>query len=218
MLKIKEIREAKKLTQDDVVKLTGIKKRSYVDYENEKSDVPFSKLQKIAIALGVDVTDLIEGEKSPKKENLIPFYDDVESIGGNNYVADMNGITQSTEYIDAGDWFPNVTAAIRHYNDSMLEYPSGCILALEKINEIQSIIWGCNYVIETSEFRITKRMQTADDDNYLMAYSTNNETYPDGKQIHEPKKILKSDINNIFLVLGRIVKEHSSGPVFTKNK
>ena len=38
MLKIKEIREFKNLTQADMVAKTGIPKRSYVDYENEKSD------------------------------------------------------------------------------------------------------------------------------------------------------------------------------------
>lgn len=158
--------------------------------------------------------EMLKSDKSSK--NLIPLYDDVATIGGTNVVATMNGISQSTEMIDAGDWFPNVTAAIRHYNDSMVEYPSGCILALQQIKEVHSIVWGRNYVIETDEIRVTKRMQTADNNDYIMGYSTNTETYPDGKLIHEPLKILKQDITRIFLVLGRIVKEHSSGPVFTQ--
>lgn len=58
---IKEVRESKKLTQDEIVELSGIKKRSYVDYENGKSDIPLSKLQNIAIALKVNLFELFEG-------------------------------------------------------------------------------------------------------------------------------------------------------------
>ena len=58
---IKEIRENKKLTQDEVVELSGIKKRTYVDYENGKSDIPLSKLQNIAIALKVNLFELFDG-------------------------------------------------------------------------------------------------------------------------------------------------------------
>jgi transcriptional regulator with XRE-family HTH domain len=58
---IKEIRDSKKLTQDEVVELSGIKKRTYVDYENGKSDIPLSKLQNIALALKVNLFELFEG-------------------------------------------------------------------------------------------------------------------------------------------------------------
>lgn len=68
MLRIKEIREDKNITQDEMVSKTGIPKRSYVDYENGKSDIQLSKLQKIATALDVTVGYLI-GET--KNENLV---------------------------------------------------------------------------------------------------------------------------------------------------
>lgn len=68
MLKIKEIREEKNITQDEMVAKTGIPKRSYVDYENGKSDIQLSKLQKIATALDVTVGYLI-GET--KNENSV---------------------------------------------------------------------------------------------------------------------------------------------------
>ncbi len=66
MLKIKEIRIGKNLTQDQLVKITGIKKRSYVDYENEKSDISISKLQIIANALEVTISELLNEEKQTK--------------------------------------------------------------------------------------------------------------------------------------------------------
>lgn len=67
MLKIKEIRELKNLTQDEMVAKTGIPKRSYVDYENEKADIQLSKLRNIASVLNVSVTDLIEETKNEEK-------------------------------------------------------------------------------------------------------------------------------------------------------
>lgn len=155
--------------------------------------------------------------ESPK--NVIPLYDDIATMGGTRSIADTQEVPEGTEYIDAGDWFKDVTAAIRHYGSSMQEYPNGCILALRKITDIRGIVWGRNYVIETTDIRVTKRMQTCtDDDNCIMAYSTNTETYPDGRLVHEPFKIYKSDIRHIFLVIGRVVKEYSSDPVYTLNK
>lgn len=151
-----------------------------------------------------------------KPKNLIPLYEDVESIGGRNYVAEMNGISHSPEMIDAGDWFPGVTAAIRHYGDSMTEYPSGCILALKTINNREEFSPGKNYVVETYEDRVTKRMQRSEKEGYAMLYSSNTETYPDGKLRYEPYPIKLKNITRLFLVLGRIVKEHSSGPVYTQ--
>jgi hypothetical protein len=152
-----------------------------------------------------------------KKKNLIPFYDDVASIGGVNTIsATMEGHMPSNEWIDAGDWFIDATAAIRHYGNSMIEYPSGCILALKELHDQRQIIWGRNYCIETDEMRVTKRLQ-AGTDEYLMAYSTNTETYPDGHLIHEPFRIYKDTIRRIFMVIGCVIKEYSSGPVIIKN-
>lgn len=56
---IKEVRERMKLTQDEVSTLSGIKKRTYVDYENCKADIPLSKLQNIATALNVELFELL---------------------------------------------------------------------------------------------------------------------------------------------------------------
>lgn len=155
----------------------------------------------------IDMTDI---------KKRIPFYDDVATIGGYNHlVADVSAIGGISEWIDAGDWFPEATAAIRHYGDSMLEYPSGSILALKRVEDWRLIIWGKNYVIETTEFRITKRLQYGGED-FVLAYSSNQETYPDGKLIHSPIKIPKETIRHIDLVLGCVTKEFSNGPIKIK--
>ena len=150
-------------------------------------------------------------EVLPTKKNLIPFYDDVSTIGRlNDRVANTDPNSPS-EWIDAGDWFPEATAAIRHYGDSMVEYSSGSILALRRVNDQRLIMNGRNYVIETSEYRVTKQLQ--DDGDHFMAYSTNRETYPDGRQIHAPFSIPKDAIRYIYLVLGCVTKEYSNGAI-----
>lgn len=146
--------------------------------------------------------------------NMIPVYD-VETIGGTSVVANMQPAQHVSEWIDAGDWFPGATAAIRHYEDSMMEYPSGCILALKEVIDRDLIVWGKNYCIETSEYRVTKRIY--DDGDIITAYSTNEETYTNGRSIHPPFPIPKKSILKIYRVLGYVVKEYSNGPVMISN-
>lgn len=141
-------------------------------------------------------------------KNLIPFYDDVSSVGGSDTVSSVDAVSTPTDYIDAGDWFRDATAAIRHYGESMIEYPTGCILALKEVNDKNLIVYGRDYCIETSEYRVTKRIQKGKDENYFTAYSTNIETYPDGRLIHEPFDIQKSEIKRMYLVLGYVVKKN----------
>lgn len=163
---------------------------------------------------GINTAWLITGEgemlaSEEKKKNLIPLYDDAATIGGmNDMVADVNNPARVTEYIDAGDWFPSATSAIHHYGDSMIEYPSGSILALKRVEDSRLIINGANYVIETNEYRITKQVQ--DDGDYIMAYSSNRDTYPDGRLIHAPIRIPKETIRHMDLVLGCVIRNFSN--------
>lgn len=162
---------------------------------------------------------MLKSEAKPsaqaKEKRLIPFFDDVATIGGHNSIsASVDGCMPASEYIDAGDWFNGATAAIRHYGDSMVEYPSGCILALKLVQDKSQIILGANYCIETDEIRVTKRLQNGEDNDYFMAYSSNTDTYPDGTQIHQPFPIKKTSIRRLYLVLGCVVKQYSSGAVF----
>ena len=151
-------------------------------------------------------------------KNIIPLYSDVSSIGGINSMANTDGVSQPVEYIDTGDWFRGATAAIRHYGDSMIEYPPGSILALKEVQERQLMIWGEDYVIETNEYRITKCVQRGSDTKHISAYSSNKETYPDGRLIHEPINIAWEDVRKIFLVLGYVIKKNGGTMVYSSKK
>jgi hypothetical protein len=153
---------------------------------------------------------LTEKASEKNNQNVIPFYGDVATIGG-KFMAANNVAASPTAYIHPGDWFPGATAAFRHYGESMLEYPSSCILALKEIKDKEhGIVWGQNYVIEYGDDynMVTKRLQH-NDKGEIMAYSTNLATYPDGMLMHQPFPVYK--LHQAFLVLGYIVMSQSNG-------
>lgn len=159
--------------------------------------------------LGANATPLGKPimETKENHQRLIPFYD-VETTGGYEGKVSASDEGELVGYIQPGGWFDEKeTAAIRHVGDSMVEYPNGCILAVKKVYDRRLLVYGRNYVIETREYRITKRIQKGEDDNSLMLYSTNTDKYEDGRLIHEPFSIALEDIVNIYSVLGYIVNQ-----------
>lgn len=155
----------------------------------------------------INIVWLQTGEGDMLAKRKIPLYDDPTIGGVNELAANVDDPARPTEWIDAGDWFPTATSAIHHYGESMTEYPSGCILALKRVNDPTLLINGENYVIETDEFRVTKQIQ--DDGDFITAYSTNRETYPDGRLIHAPFQIPKDRIRHLDLVLGCVIRKFS---------
>lgn len=75
-LKIKELRVSKNISQKEIATEIGVSLKSYSDYENQKQDIPLSKLIKIAEFLRCDVKELffvsnishIEKEKNVVQE------------------------------------------------------------------------------------------------------------------------------------------------------
>lgn len=63
--RIAELRRIVGLTQEEMAKRTGISVTEYMACENGEDDLTFAFLYRCALALGVDVTDIIEGE-SPR--------------------------------------------------------------------------------------------------------------------------------------------------------
>ena len=155
----------------------------------------------------INMVWLQTGEGDMLAKRKIPLYDNPTIGGVNEMAAPVDEAATPSEWIDAGDWFPTATSAIHHYGESMTEYPSGCILALKRVNDPTLLINGENYVIETDEFRVTKQIQ--DDGDFITAYSTNRETYPDGRLIHAPFQIPKDRIRHLDLVLGCVIRKFS---------
>ena len=70
-LNIRELREHKRVNQEELAQITGISKRMLSDYENNTRDIPLSKLLNIAHALKVSVSDLIEETNNGTKESNV---------------------------------------------------------------------------------------------------------------------------------------------------
>lgn len=228
--RLREIMEEEGYSRSILSKTTGIHTTTITNWLTGKTAPDDSKLDLISDLFGVTaewlktgqgnkykphsgevISDLTPYNRQDLERDKIPFFDDVVSVGGYNaMVADCNTTYVPSEYIDAGDWFPEATAAIRHYGDSMIEYASGSILAIKRVTDRRLLIWGRNYVVETSEYRITKQLQQGPE-GYIIAYSTNMETYPDGRQIHSPIQIPLDAVRHIDVVLGCVKKEYSSG-------
>jgi len=202
---IKKFLEINNLRQVELAEFLGLSESFMSQIVRGTRSMPPEKLKYLLKnGKGWDISPL-----QPSKRGKIPLYDDAVTIGGvNEQAALVDNASRPTEWIDAGDWFPTATSAIHHYGDSMVEYPSGCILALKRVQDPKLLINGENYVIETDEFRITKQIQ--DDGDDIIAYSSNRETYPDGRQIHSPIRIPKESIRHLDLVLGCVIKKFST--------
>ena len=217
-LEIKEFRKKNNLTQGELAKIAGVTVRAVQSWEQNQRNITQSAIKLIQAYKCSEESEMSDIHNSERTGNLIPFYDDVTTVGGiNEHGAVMqSGVSEPADYIDTGDWFKDATAALRHYGDSMTEYPPGCILALKEVQDRRLIIPGRDYVIETNEYRVTKRVQL--EAEHIRAHSTNDETYTDGTLIHQPFNIPFELINKIFLILGYVVKKNGGTMVFSNQK
>jgi transcriptional regulator with XRE-family HTH domain len=195
------------ITQEDIANRLGVSQQYVSALLSGKSAFGKKQAQRFQEIWGIQSSWLLTGEGDMLAKRRIPLYD-TPTIGGvNEMAAPVDEAAAPSEWIDAGDWFPTATSAIHHYGESMVEYPSGCILVLKRVNDPRLLINGEVYVVETSEYRITKQLQ--DDGDHITAYSTNRETYPDGRLVHAPITIPKEEIRHLDLVLGCVIRKFS---------
>lgn len=193
--------------------LSTWKSRNTMDYDLIISKCDFINANWLITGKGEML--LRNSNNDPMKEinqpNLIPFFDGV-AVGGTNEVANMDPSVQANEYINAGDWFKDATAAMRVHGDSMApEYKPGSIVALKNVNDKRLIVYGQDYVVETSEYRVIKRLQRSDFNDCWSCYSINNETYTNSeKLIHEPFDVPVDAVNRLYRVLGNVTRTESS--------
>lgn len=149
-----------------------------------------------------------ENFEENSSERSIPFYDVETTDGYNGYVSSSDTPGAVIGYIHSGGWFDGrETAAIRHVGDSMVEYPNGCVLAVREVTDRHLLVPGRNYVIETNEYRVTKRVQLGSQSDRIALYSSNQERYEDGRLVHETFEVPFEDIRRIYSVLGYIVNQ-----------
>ncbi len=109
-----------------------------------------------------------------------------------------------TEEFNLGSCFPSAEIAVRNNNNSMAEYPAGCIIVLRRVANLRLLVPGSDYMIETSEYTVVRRLQKCNEDNSITLYSTNREQYPNGSSVFEPFDVPVASIRSAYLVLGYI--------------
>lgn len=151
-----------------------------------------------------------------EEKKLIPLYDGVVTAGMQE-TAILDPTHEPVEMIDAGDWFRDATAAMRVHGDSMYpEYKSGSIAALREVHNKRLVVYGQDYLIETTEYRVIKRLQKSDLAQNWLACSVNEETYvSNGRLIHEPFDIHIDDVLRLYQVLGNVKRNQSSTVIHT---
>jgi len=69
--RIRELREIEGLTATDMAKKTAVSEEEYLACENGRSDLNFAFIYRCALAFGVDVTDIIEGQSPNLKSYTV---------------------------------------------------------------------------------------------------------------------------------------------------
>ena len=157
---------------------------------------------------------LIERSKKNAKKRLIPFYD-INATAGTMQMSNMDAVSQPDDWIDAGDWFRDADTAMRVHGDSMSPvYKSGSIVVMREVQDKNLIIYGQDYVLETSEYRVIKRLQKSAEKGHWFACSVNEEVWEKGdlagRLIHEPFDIDINNVYRVFRVLGCVNRTESS--------
>ena len=178
-------------------------------------DINYNDLLERIKAYEQQAPEINEPATTTAPSKRIPLKDNAAENNNRRYKTESYiKLSKGNEWIDTGELFPEATSAIRHYGDSMTEYPPGSILILKRVINLGLIVWGRNYYVETKEIAVTKRLQDGGED-YIIGYSSNPKTYPDGRPVHEPLKIPKKDIRHIHLILGCVTKEFGEGVIPT---
>lgn len=211
--RLKKIEEIEKLSGRQV----ALRIKANVSYYNKaRNGNGLSKdfLDKIVKEFGVTESWLFDGEEPmypggmrPKREHKIPLFD-AGAVGGRQIVANMDGLAGPVEMIDAGP-YKDATGAMYVYNDSMApKYKNRDKVAFKEVADRELILYGEDYIIETSEYRVLKNVQKGEDKSHIMACSYNTETWETGamkgRLIHEPFDIPVKKIKGLYLVLGKI--------------
>lgn len=227
---IKWLRESKGFTQETFCTKLGFKKADLSNWENAKNKPKLEKLYKIAEFFSFsleelyskdlsksntfekkkDNTDVTEEKRNKKK--FIPLYGDVGIHVENEQKT--SGDTLSKDYvemIDAGDLFSDAAAAMLIYDDSMYpKYPAGSIILFKEVFDKDFFVFGKDYLIETDEYRIVKRVQKSNKAKHIMLCSYNEKMDVKGNLIYESMDVPMDKIKRFYKIVGKAERNESN--------
>jgi|WetSurMetagenome_2_1015567.scaffolds.fasta_scaffold413040_1 transcriptional regulator with XRE-family HTH domain len=212
---LKNLIKHQELSRKEITEVFNVKHSSVSQVESVKDSMPIEWMEILERIYGFEsVKDFLVAEEQLKQKSweevrsieLIPFYDDLITIGGSDSLANNEPSFQPSDYVGAGDRFKDATNAISHYGENMTEYSTFCKIAIGEVRDKNFLVFGKDNVIGTSEYRIMKRLQSGSSDEFLTAPNSNKETFSDCRQLHQPIFIPLKAVKRIFLKLGYVVK------------
>lgn len=152
------------------------------------------------------------GEPFSQKKQYDSVEDRSETLPTSPPVKDLRAgevsiISNPQTLIQNSEWYNEATAVYRYTGGSMHEYSNDCILFLKEVEDLNIIFWGSNYLIETTEGRIVRRLQKGDSPRNVLGVSSSEDSDVKGRIINETIIIPKKSINKLFLVLGSLKRE-----------
>lgn len=224
---IKWLRESKGFTQEAFCKKLGFKKADLSKWENANNKPRIEKLSKIAEFHSTTVEDLLNKDFSKILPHFEKGKDNNEEIRTNNKfiplhsiglhdkkkkeLSEDNALREYAEMIDAGDLFRDAAEATLIYDDSMYpKYPAGSIILYKEVFDKEFFVFGKDYLIETAEYQLLKRVQKSNRDGYIMLCSYNEKTDVNGNLIYESMELPINKIKRIFKIIGKAERNESS--------
>lgn len=138
------------------------------------------------------------------KVRRIPLYDAMYDTIEEQPEISEEKLIKPVAHIDPGCWFPEATAAIRHYGHDITEYPHGCVLVLKKTT-VENITFGVNYVIATKEGFHTLCLYPGDDKEHILGCPTEKKNHSN-KDDQDFSVLPIADILHLFTILGCVIK------------
>lgn len=133
--RIKEAREAKQLTQNELVKLSGVSRASLQLYEADKGNITLDNLEKIANALNIDISFFVSPSNVSKSSENVSYLSPTLSLSSKKSVPKTQNSPQT---LKANSYYTiprlNLTAQAGGGNEVLdLEcYESGEVLTIDK--------------------------------------------------------------------------------------
>lgn len=217
-LKIKQLREEKKLSQDDFAQQIGVKRTTVGMIETGKQMPTIETLTNIVNIFGVDFNYLLDDKKgnlkgNPKgnltteKEDILAVQSDqegiplipIEAMAGFGTAESVQVFeNQLTERYVIPEFTGKVDFFIRVYGTSMYpKYNSGDIVACKRIESLSFVQWNKTYVLDTTQGALVKRLIKSSVSGNIVCRSDNKD-YPDFELE------INSDIHAIALIIGVI--------------
>lgn len=196
MLRLKEARKAKGMTQVEVSKIIGISQNGYSDWETGKNRVDAVSLNKLADLYGVSVDYLLGGSETPTNTVLrIPVLGSVPAGIPLEAIEDIIDWEEIPQSLASGgkEYF-----ALQVEGDSMYpDYLPGDIVIVQKTPVCAS---GDDCVVYVNGYDATLKQVKLDEKHGTLTIVPKNPSYP-------PRTFSKEEIQSLPVTIAGVVVE-----------